>query len=81
MRAGHHNMVVGVRQSKRVIEEGRVQIAYLAEDADSFVSVPFIEICKVHNVRLEYVPTKSALGRMCHIDVPAAVAVELKPQD
>ncbi len=71
-------MVVGIRQSKRIIEDGRAEMAYLAEDADSFVSVPFIELCKTHNVKFEYVPTKSALGKMCHIDVPAAVAVKLK---
>ncbi len=78
MAEGHHNMVVGIRQSKRIIENGMAEIAYLAEDADSFVAVPFIELCKEHNLKFEYVSTKSALGRMCHIDVPAAVAVKLK---
>ena len=78
METNHHNMVVGLRQAKKSIVAGRAEIVYLAEDADPFVSVPIIEACEQAGAKLEFVPSKSALGRMCHIDVDAAVAVKIK---
>ncbi len=69
--------VVGVKQSLKAVRQGRAEKVYLAEDADSFVSVPVIEACKEHGVKLEFAESKSALGRMCHIDVDCAVAARL----
>lgn len=74
------NRVVGVKQSLKAIRQGRAERVYLAEDADFFVSVPIIDACKECGVKLEFVESKSALGRKCHIDVASAVAVELKNQ-
>ncbi len=74
----HRSKVIGVRQSLKAIRQGRADKVYLAEDADSFVSVPIIDACKECGVKLEFVSSKSALGKICHIDVAAAVAVEVK---
>ena len=76
MKAVHHNMKVGAKQSTKSILGGRAKLVYLAEDADLFLSTKIISICKENNVKVEFVPSKSALGRMCGIDVPSAVAVE-----
>lgn len=78
MSAGHHNMVAGVRQAMKAIDAGKAEIVYLADDADCFVAVPITDTCREKGVRIESVPTKTALGRMCRIDVPSAVAVKLK---
>ena len=78
MGTGHHNMVVGVRQAKKAIQSGKADVVYLAEDAAPFVTVPIIDACDKSGAKLEFVPTKAALGKMCHIDVDAAVAVKLK---
>ena len=72
------NRVVGVKQSLKAIRQGRAAKVYLAEDVDTFVSVPIIDACKENGVVLEFVESKSALGRICHIDVASAVATELK---
>lgn len=72
------NRVVGVKQSLKAIRQGRADKVYLAEDADSFVSAPIINACNEFGVKLEFVESKSTLGKICHIDVASAVAVELK---
>lgn len=71
-------MVAGVRQAMKAIEAGKAEVVYLADDADSFVALPITDTCKQKGIRVECVPTKTALGRMCRIDVPSAVAVKLK---
>lgn len=73
----HRSKIVGVKQTLKAIRQGRATIVYLAEDADSFVSIPVIDTCKEHGVRLEYISSKSELGRMCHVDVPSAVAADV----
>lgn len=73
-----HAKVVGVRQSLKAIRQGKAGRVYLAEDADSFVAVPVIDACKECGVMIEYVKSKSALGKMCHVDVATAVAVDIK---
>ena len=70
--------VVGVRQSLKAIRQGRAVRVYLAEDADTFVANPVIDICKECGVMLEYVSSKASLGKMCHVDVATAVAVDVK---
>lgn len=76
MKSVHHNLVVGAKQSTKSILGGRAKLVYLAEDADLFLSTKIISICKENNVKVEFVPSKSALGKMCGVDVPSAVAVE-----
>ncbi len=69
---------VGLKQSTEAVSEGLAKKAYIAMDADSHVSQPFLELCKSYGVPVEYVETKAKLGKAFGINVPAAVAVELK---
>ena len=69
-------MVVGMKQSTKSILSGKAKLVYLAEDADPFLTTKIVSICTEYNVKIEFVPTKSALGKMCSIDVPSAVAVK-----
>ncbi len=69
--------VAGLKQSLKAIRQGRAERVYLAEDADTFVSASVIDACKESGVPLEFVESKSALGKLCHVDVATAVAAEL----
>ena len=69
---------VGLKQSTEAIQKGLAKKAYIAEDADAHLSIPFLELCKECNVPVEKVETKAKLGKSFGINVPAAVAVELK---
>jgi len=74
----HRSKVVGVKQSLKAIRQGIAVKVYLADDADPFIVGPVVDTCKEYGVTIEYVTSKSALGRKCHIDVGAAVAAEIK---
>ena len=69
---------VGLKQSTEAVREGLAQKAYIAEDADEHISVPFAKLCKEAGVFVEKIETKAKLGKKFGINVPAAVAVELK---
>ena len=69
---------VGVKQSTEAILDGSAQRAFIAEDADEHVKIPFEELCKDNLVPVEYVPTKQQLGKACGISVGAACAVILR---
>lgn len=69
---------VGVKQSTEAVLDGSAQKAYIAEDADEHVKIPFEELCKENLVPVAYVPTKLQLGKACGISVGAACAVVLK---
>ena len=72
------NLVVGLRQSIKQIENKNVSQAVVAKDTDSHILEPFVEICKNENIKITYVETKKELGKLCKLDVPAAIAVVKK---
>jgi len=70
--------LVGVKQSKKAVAAGRVQAAYIAQDADPAVTRPFERLCEDVGCEVVAVPSMAELGRMCGIEVASAVAVLLK---
>ena len=72
------NIHVGVKQSKKALEEGRVSKAYVAEDADPRVTEPFAAMCENKGVEVVYTPSMEKLGHAAGIDVGAAIVVILK---
>ncbi len=72
------HIVVGFRQSKRLLEECAVQKAIVARDADQHIMTPLLDLCRQQNVDVVYVDTKRELGKFCRLDVDAAVAVVTK---
>ena len=72
------SIIVGLKQSIKAVESGEAARAFVAEDADSHVRVPFVEACQKHGVTIEYYPTCQQLGAACEIEVGAAVAVVKK---
>ena len=69
---------VGLKQSTEAVKSGLAKKAYIADDADKHVSLPFYELCQESGVPVEMVETKAKLGKIFGINVSAAVAVELK---
>jgi len=69
--------VVGVKQSRKAIREGRARRVYLASDADPSLTQPFAEQAQALGIPVFWAETMAALGRACRIAVGAAVAAVL----
>ena len=69
---------VGVKQCTKAVKEGKVALAFVAQDADSRLTAPFLALCEAHGVEIVSVPAMRELGERCGISVGSAVAVQLK---
>ena len=70
-----HNKYIGFKQSKRAIEAGVAVKAFVAEDCSANIYQTIVDLCRKHNIEIEYVPTMKQLGSECEIDVGSAVVV------
>ena len=75
MITGLNGSIIGLKESTRAVKAGKAKTAYVAEDADAHVRLPFIDACREHGVPIRFVPTCRELGAACGIEVGAAVAV------
>ena len=66
--------VVGVKQLKKALEEGTVTCAFLAQDADPYLTEPLERLCREKGTPCQWIPTMEELGRACAIDVGASAA-------
>lgn len=66
--------VVGIKQLRRALKDGRVRRAFVAENADPRLTDPLASECSRLGVELVTVPTMIELGRACGISVGAAAA-------
>lgn len=66
--------VAGSKQVLRAVREGRLAAAYVARDADPFVSRQVADACEKAHVPVVEVDDMDALGRACGLDVRAAAA-------
>ncbi len=66
--------VVGVRQTVRMMEQGRLSAIMIADDADAFVTKSVEQAALKSGVEVIRVPSKRQLGMRCGIDIGAAVA-------
>ena len=65
--------VIGVKQSRKAIREGRARRVFLACDADPAITDPVAESCAAAGIPTETDCTMSQLGHACSIAVGAAV--------
>ena len=72
------NRVVGVKQSRKAIREGRAARVFLASDADPAVTDPIAAECAAQGIPVERGSSMAQLGRACRITVGAAAAVLLR---
>ncbi|MEG2096790.1 MAG: ribosomal L7Ae/L30e/S12e/Gadd45 family protein [Pseudoflavonifractor sp.] len=71
------NKVVGVKQTRRALEGGRVRCVFLAEDADPRVTEPIGALCAEKGIPVETAHLMKDLGSACGIAVGSAVAALL----
>ena len=70
--------VVGVKQSRRAIREGRALQVFLATNADPVLTGPLAELCAAEGVPVEQAATMEELGKAAGIQVGAAVVAVLR---
>lgn len=72
------NKVVGAKQAKRALRDGRAVRLFMAMDADPRLLQPLVQEAVNRQVPVSQVPTMKELGAVCGIAVGAAVAVLTK---
>lgn len=70
--------VVGLKQSRKAIEDGMAQMCYVAHDADGNFRRGLVQLCMSKGVQVDQEHSKHELGIACGIDVDAAVVTILK---
>ena len=66
--------VVGVKQTRRALNDGRAKELFLARDADPALTEPLSAQAEEKGVAIHWIDTMKALGKACGIAVGAAVA-------
>ena len=66
--------VVGAKQLRKALENGRARFVFMAQNADPALTEPIEALCKKHQVSYTWVCSMADLGRACGIDVGAAAA-------
>ena len=72
------NKVVGAKQAKRALRDGRAVRLFMAVDADPRLLQPLVQEAVNRQVPVQQVPSMKEVGQSCGIAVGAAVAVLLK---
>ena len=75
----HAAKVVGVKQVRRVLANGRAKCVYLAKDADPQLIRPIKLLAQERGVEVVQAESMKALGRACGIAVGAACAAVVSP--
>ena len=75
MELASQEKVIGVKQSRKAIREGRAKRVYLACDADPAITDPVAESCTAAGIPMEDGYTMAQLGHACQITVGASVVV------
>ena len=70
----HKKVVVGSKQLRKALEQGRATFVVLACDADPAITEPIEAICRQKHIRYAWIRSKKDLGKHCGIDVAAAAA-------
>ena len=73
MLAGH-NFVVGVKQLRKALKNGKARSVFLACNADPAITEPIAALCQQNNVDYAWVRSMTDLGHACGIEVGAAAA-------
>ncbi|MBQ3548284.1 MAG: ribosomal L7Ae/L30e/S12e/Gadd45 family protein [Oscillospiraceae bacterium] len=66
--------VVGLKQVRRAVTEGRAAVVFLACDADPRLTESLEELCREHRVEAVWDYTMAQLGKACGIAVGTAAA-------
>ena len=69
--------LVGSKQTKKALREGRAKAVFIARDADTFVTDPIRQLAAERGVETVDVSTMRELGEHCAVEVPTACAALL----
>lgn len=69
---------VGTKQVLKALSEGTVGCVIVAEDADGFIKNKIVDKAKIAKAEILYYPSMESLGKLCEIDVKAAVVGLIK---
>lgn len=75
---GVEKKVVGIKQSTKALNQDKVKILFVADDAEHNLIQQLKQVSKEKNVEVVNVDSMKELGKACGIDVGAAVAAVLK---
>ena len=67
-------VVVGAKQLRKAIQNGRAKRVYLAANADPALTDPLLELCTANQIPCVWADSMSGLGSACGIEVGAAAA-------
>ena len=70
----HAARIVGVKQLRRALTDGKVRKVFLADDADPALTDPIREACTLAGIPVETTASARQLGQACGISVAAAAA-------
>jgi large subunit ribosomal protein L7A len=70
--------VIGVKQSTKSLKNELGKTLYVAKDAEEQLTRPVIDLAATMGIEIIYVNTMKELGKLCGIDVGAAVTLILK---
>ena len=68
--------VVGSKQARRALRDGRAKKIYIARDADPRMLQPLVQEAVHAGVRVEQADSMKLLGEACGIAVGAAIAAQ-----
>lgn len=71
-------VVVGAKQLRKALRDGRVQRAYLAENADPAITESLEDLCKENRIEYRWIHSMKELGQLCGIEVGAATAAVVR---
>jgi len=74
-----NSIVVGTKQTLKLLNEDGLLEVLLAQDADAYVTREIEELAQAKQVKITHVESMKKLGRQCNISVGAAAAGILKP--
>jgi len=74
----NQDKVVGVKQSRRAIREGKAAVVLLARNADPALTEPIGELCREQGIAVEEGFSMEELGKAAGIQVGAAVVAVLR---
>lgn len=67
-------IIVGAKQLRKALINGRTKTVYLARNADPAITEPIEAMCLKFHVDYVWVPNMLDLGKACGIEVGAAAA-------
>ena len=72
-----HNCVVGAKQLRKALKNGKVKYVFLADNADPAITEPIAALCQLNKVDFAWVRSMTELGHACGIEVGAAAAASV----